>query len=1039
MGVKDVQIIVTGKDQTGGLFSKLRQESMLTQSAVKSLGGSFGGLKSILSSSAAVAGGIAGYEGAVLGISKTLGSAFEFAKNLEVSATGMSGILMSMGQINGKNIEWNDALGISQQIITKMNNEALRTAATSEELIRATQALLAPGLGAGMTIDQITTLTVTGVNAVKSIGLQSYQVVQELRDLVAGGIQPASSTLATALGLKDADIKAAKASSQGLFTFLMERLRGFEVASGEYSKTWQGITDQLKEGVTRAGASGMEPLFSAVKSEMSGLVSQIVQVDNETKKISINPNLVAGIRSAAETAVAFGGEMKSLAGTVWNIAQPIGSVLVPSLQLAATHAKELTIAIAGWMILKQVSVIYTDISLAMAGAATAQTFLGKAVIETNMKLAQQAAAATIAGAAVRDAALLSSVGQKGLSSAVLLTNMSLLNGGTAAVAAGTRTVGAMAVAGTAVRGLLTGVWALVGGWFGVAAAVGYAIYKLWEYKDEKSKIGYYEEGNTEGTTGGRGRSGRPRFIKYADSGMGGLQAQDRLSDSELQALKEQQLKEKMDAVVGKFSGTDTGKGAEKAYEEEQRLRDKIADMVAKMNAKIREDTETTYESNTAKLADEIENTKRDLDKSKIDFAKYGIDVSSVYTKIEEYQANQTAKFAKEQAQALQSVKNDTMANNAAITTDYTLAAEAQYQATLLSIKKQVEERKKSSGNTTAVVDWEVSAIKKAEQEKVQAVADGESKKHAMRLQFLDFEYQQGNLSSANYRAAYLADVDAYIASNQKKLASLTQYSDAWKNNVDQTASALTQKYKLMGENVNTAWQEAMRRMNTDAYDYSGRITSTFDEMGNSMSTALYETISGTGDGLKNVFGNICNSVLKMWADMLTQMYIMAPMKNWFSSLLGGSGGTSKWATSASTWTTSALVPHAAGGGYQVGPGTSTSDSILSWLSNGEYVINAAAVQKYGVGMFDALNQKRIPAFASGGSVSGYTPSAGRTSGNSSGVAPNVQVNVVNQTGTQAKARQQSSFDSETNTLILSVFLEAVENNTMGFRDTLGAL
>ncbi len=95
----------------------------------------------------------------------------------------------------------------------------MRTAATSEELVNTFRALLGPGLGAGMDVDQIIQLTTTGVNAVKSLGLDGTQLVQELRDLVQGGIQPASSTLATALGLTDKDIEAAKSSSQGLFNF----------------------------------------------------------------------------------------------------------------------------------------------------------------------------------------------------------------------------------------------------------------------------------------------------------------------------------------------------------------------------------------------------------------------------------------------------------------------------------------------------------------------------------------------------------------------------------------------------------------------------------------------------------------------------------------------------------------------------------------------------------------------------------------------------------------------------------------------------
>jgi hypothetical protein len=60
------------------------------------------------------------------------------------------------------------------------------------------------------------------------------------------------------------------------------------------------------------------------------------------------------------------------------------------------------------------------------------------------------------------------------------------------------------------------------------------------------------------------------------------------------------------------------------------------------------------------------------------------------------------------------------------------------------------------------------------------------------------------------------------------------------------------------------------------------------------------------------------------------------------------------------------------GGRVVGPGTGTSDSIPALVSNGEYVVKADAVRKYGVAMFDRINASR---FASGG-LAGftYTPS-----------------------------------------------------------------
>ena len=62
----------------------------------------------------------------------------------------------------------------------------------------------------------------------------------------------------------------------------------------------------------------------------------------------------------------------------------------------------------------------------------------------------------------------------------------------------------------------------------------------------------------------------------------------------------------------------------------------------------------------------------------------------------------------------------------------------------------------------------------------------------------------------------------------------------------------------------------------------------------------------------------------------------------------------RWATGGSIW----------------GPGTGTSDSILAWLSNGEFVVRAAVANKYR-GLLEHLNAMGtlpMPGFASGGNV-----------------------------------------------------------------------
>jgi hypothetical protein len=66
----------------------------------------------------------------------------------------------------------------------------------------------------------------------------------------------------------------------------------------------------------------------------------------------------------------------------------------------------------------------------------------------------------------------------------------------------------------------------------------------------------------------------------------------------------------------------------------------------------------------------------------------------------------------------------------------------------------------------------------------------------------------------------------------------------------------------------------------------------------------------------------------------------------------------------------------ASGGLVRGPGTRTSDDVPAWLSDYEYVQRAAAVDHYGVGFMDAVNDLRFPKHApavqpfTGGSGSG---------------------------------------------------------------------
>jgi TP901 family phage tail tape measure protein len=125
------------------------------------------------------------------------------------------------------------------------------------------------------------------------------------------------------------------------------------------------------------------------------------------------------------------------------------------------------------------------------------------------------------------------------------------------------------------------------------------------------------------------------------------------------------------------------------------------------------------------------------------------------------------------------------------------------------------------------------------------------------------------------------------------------------------------------------------------------------------------TITPKGDGLAEKIQKILDGA-KLDANVTAQITVgtteLKKMRDRFTK------GSSMWgyynnlynqayAELQSQYSTSSMNRHA-DGGLITGPGTSRSDSIPSLLSNGEYVIQASAVNRYGVDFLNSINQQR---------------------------------------------------------------------------------
>ena len=255
-----------------------------------------------------------------------LASGVVFLRDVERATFGIAGILTSLTEVGNTATRFGDALGGAGDIVRQLNDAALATAASSKDLITAFQGIVGPGLAAKLTLQQIITLSVTGVNAVKSLGLNSTQVVQEIRDLVQGGIQPASSTLATALGIRDSDINKLRGDGQKLFDFLNSRLQGFAIASQSFGQTFSGAFEQAKDVFTRLLAIATEPVFNALRQTFIDIVNAVVKIDPLTKAVTFNPRFLEIVNDIAAGLNATIEAVKNLTASLSEFAPALGLI-----------------------------------------------------------------------------------------------------------------------------------------------------------------------------------------------------------------------------------------------------------------------------------------------------------------------------------------------------------------------------------------------------------------------------------------------------------------------------------------------------------------------------------------------------------------------------------------------------------------------------------------------------------------------------------------------------------------------------------------
>ena len=325
--------------------------------------------------------------------------------------------------------------------------------------------------------------------------------------------------------------------------------------------------------------------------------------------------------------------------------------------------------------------------------------------------------------------------------------------------------------------------------------------------------------------------------------------------------------------------------------------------------------------------------------------------------------------------------------------------------------------------TKAVGDKEL-AEKKAQAERLKVASDTEQKIRELaytqtseNIDHLTNMVTLGRLSRSDADALLAEELKTYIdyARSEVNEAQLTATQ---RLQIEKNLLESQQKlWELAGRSLKTSLQEAARQYKQETTNYADLAKSTFDSTMSSINSAwtnnLEAMATGTksfSKGIKDIFKDMTNAIIKMMIQLTFQQYIMPKLQGLFGGAVSGIGslgaakGTSSFAGGSSF--SSAFT------GNRFAAGGKTNPGLMLVGENGPELLQSSGSHR----IYTASETRRL--------VGGATSN-------------NVVVNIINQSGQELESKQQNSrFDGEN--YIIDVMVRAANTNKGGVRDAIRA-
>jgi len=905
-----VRLSAEGVQDVVNALKKVQNEARNTQSQSQGVIDSLTGISSAIRGIAAAAG--------VMIVAQQLKDAaaagINFNQTLESAQLGIAAIIAAQAKLvdsNGNQLDgqaaYNAALQMSVELMQQLQQDGLTTAATTEQLVAAFQGGLSAALGNGITdLSQIRGLVVGIVQAAGAMQVPMDQLRQEITSILSGNIG-ADSTVAKNLGLTNEDIKQWKTAGT-LVEELQKRLAPFQVSAEAASGSFAVLSSNVSEAFSKVAGESTKGLFDSLKT---------------------------GFGKIFDSAIDKGGQltttMRPLTAILNDIGSSIGNGIVGAIESAIEGAKSLSewigkneVTVRDWgtglkSIAKQMGGLIGDVARLLGG-------ITKTGVETGtMGVAWRTVAILVAG--VRDGlklmqGLVATVGYYTMSVFVEPLMMAVRGFGEAA----------MLVTGGKVGG---GLVDLANGFENIREATkGFAKSTADDFKTGNTAVGRLladmdkltvsttKAGEAAKKTGGEtakiaGLKNKPRdqgaenlqkaradlLQAQADNEMKILQAKNKLRDAE----------EKRQLEQGLLS-------LEKYYADRRAI---ITSEIDKERAVLQR--KLTAAQGIPGVTDEQKVARQKaVASAETEITLAGISAQEKLANLESERLTKLREIGIQRLQFEQRMLEAQNQKNAAAEKGLQIEAEqlqldlqrqglSEQEARTKVQQYQQAQRNNMAADQAALASQQ--ALQELEHARAQITTDQQAGKISQleaEQRILDIERQRlpvlMQLAQAQLAAAQAAGDQGKVEAAQQQLDSLRQ--------------------------VQAGVQRAQ-------FSFAQLRATATDTLQSSLAQGLVDAASGAksfGDAMRSVASSVLASIQQMIAQFIALKIVKTIAGFSEGGLVGGGGG----------------AVHAATGGYISGPGTATSDNIPAMLSNGEFVVRAAAVSQPGV--LDMLHQ-----------------------------------------------------------------------------------